>query len=90
MNKLKKICLTHKWAKQAIEYWKNKNIPNWCFAIIQGGFHKDLRKESIESLTQLNFPGYALGGLSVGEPQELLHEYISEFGPQLTETNHDM
>ncbi len=75
--------LTHKWAKQAFNYWKNKNIPNWCFAIIQGGFHKDLRNESINTLTKLDFPGFALGGLSVGEPKEILHEYITEFGPKL-------
>ncbi len=77
--------LTHKWASQAYQHWAKKNIPNWCFAIIQGGFHEELRQESIETLTQLNFPGFALGGLSVGEPQDLLHEYIEKFGPKLPE-----
>ena len=40
------------------------------FGIIQGGFYKDLRKESAEDLIKLNFPGYAIGGISVGEPKE--------------------
>lgn len=69
--------ITHKWEKTAVTYWKEKNIPNWLFGIIQGGFFKDLRKESAEELTALDFPGYAIGGLSVGEPIDLMHEYIS-------------
>ncbi len=77
--------LTHAWAKRAKNYWQDKNIPNWCFAIVQGGFHKDLRQESTETLSNLDFPGYALGGLSVGEPKELLHEYISMCSPMLPE-----
>lgn len=40
------------------------------FGIIQGGFYKDLRKESAEDLIKLDFPGYAIGGISVGEPKE--------------------
>ena len=79
------MALTHKWAKQAFNHWQQKNIPNWCFAIIQGGFHEDLRDESIETLTQLDFPGFAIGGVSVGEPQDILHDYIQKFGPKLPE-----
>tara|TARA_B100000427_G_scaffold65376_1_gene51907 strand:+ start:1665 stop:2732 length:1068 start_codon:yes stop_codon:yes gene_type:complete len=70
--------LTHRWAKESFDYWSEKNIPNWCFPIVQGGFHMDLRQESAEFLTSLNYPGYALGGLSVGEPKELLHDYIEQ------------
>ena len=40
------------------------------FGIIQGGFYKDLRKKSAEDLIKLDFPGYAIGGISVGEPKE--------------------
>ena len=79
------MALTHKWANQAFNHWKQKNIPNWCFAIIQGGFHEDLRNESIETLTKLDFPGFAIGGVSVGEPQDILHDYIQKFGPKLPE-----
>ncbi len=70
--------ITHQWAKEAYQHWSQKQLPNWCFAIMQGGFHMDLRKESADFLTSLNFPGYAIGGLSVGEPKELLHDYISQ------------
>jgi queuine tRNA-ribosyltransferase len=81
----KDMALTHKWANQAFTHWQQKNIPNWCFAIIQGGFHEDLRNESIETLTKLDFPGFAIGGVSVGEPQDILHDYIQKFGPKLPE-----
>ncbi len=75
--------LTHQWAQDAYHYWHEMDIPNWCFGIIQGGFHLDLRQESADFLTSLDFPGYAIGGLSVGEPKELLHEYIAKCAPLL-------
>ena len=77
--------LTHNWARESYDYWAEKEIPNWCFPIVQGGFYMDLRQESAEVLTSLNYPGYALGGLSVGEPKELLHEYIEQCAPLLPE-----
>ena len=49
----------------------HKNVENQgLFGIIQGGFFKDLRKQSAEELIKLDFPGYAIGGISVGEPKE--------------------
>jgi queuine tRNA-ribosyltransferase len=42
----------------------------WLFGIVQGGVHDDLREESARAITSLDFPGYAIGGLSVGEPKE--------------------
>lgn len=39
------------------------------FGIIQGGFYEDLRRQSAEDLIKLDFPGYAIGGISVGEPK---------------------
>ncbi len=75
--------ITHQWAKQAKQYWQSFDVPNWCFAIVQGGFYPDLRQESAAVLADLDFPGYAIGGLSVGEPQELLHEYIAKVAPFL-------
>ncbi len=46
------------------------------FGIIQGGMEKDLRKESAERAVEIGFPGYAIGGLSVGEPRELTREIV--------------
>jgi len=46
------------------------------FGIIQGGMHRDLRRECAERLVEMDFPGYAIGGLSVGEPRELTREIV--------------
>src|SRR5271168_1807542 len=53
------------------------------FGIVQGGMYKDLRRESAERLVEMDFPGYAIGGLSVGEPRELTREVIAETLPLL-------
>jgi queuine tRNA-ribosyltransferase len=56
--------------------------PN-LFGIVQGGMYMDLRRESAERLVEMDFPGYAIGGLSVGEPRELTREVIAETLPLL-------
>ena len=48
------------------------------FGIVQGGMYRDLRKESAERTVEIGFPGYAIGGLSVGEPREVTHEMVAE------------
>jgi len=53
------------------------------FGIVQGGEFKDLRRISAESLVELDFPGYAIGGLSVGEPKELMYEILDVTTPFL-------
>jgi queuine tRNA-ribosyltransferase len=53
------------------------------FGIVQGGMYTDLRRESAERLVEMDFPGYAIGGLSVGEPRELTREVIAETLPHL-------
>jgi queuine tRNA-ribosyltransferase len=53
------------------------------FGIVQGGMYHDLRRESAERLVEMEFDGYAIGGLSVGEPRELTMEVISEVLPLL-------
>ena len=53
------------------------------FGIVQGGVHHDLRKESAERLIRFDFPGYAIGGLAVGEPKPLMYEVIEEVEPCL-------
>ncbi|KPA14098.1 queuine tRNA-ribosyltransferase [Candidatus Magnetomorum sp. HK-1] len=76
---------THKWAKECKDAWQEKNTHNALFGIVQGGMFKDLRKQSIQALCEIDFPGYAIGGLSVGEPQNLMYEigsYCLELLPQ--------
>ena len=61
---------TTRWAKRCKEAHKTNQA---LFDIIQGGFYEDLREKSAKDLIELDFPGYAIGGISVGEPKE---EYI--------------
>jgi len=77
------LAITHQWEKEAKAYWETKHDGRWLFAIVQGGMNKNLRKESAEVLSELDFPGYALGGLSVGEPTPLLEEMIAYSAPLL-------
>jgi queuine tRNA-ribosyltransferase len=77
LNSLK---LTTAWARRCNEA---KNDGQALFGIVQGGMFKDLRKQSAEELLGLDFDGYALGGLSVGEPKELMYEMINYTTPLL-------
>jgi len=60
---------TTRWAARCKDAHKNTE-KQALFGIIQGGFYEDLRKKSAEDLIKLDFPGYAIGGISVGEPKE--------------------
>jgi queuine tRNA-ribosyltransferase len=65
------------WAKQSKLKIKNDKLKmNVLFGIIQGGTYKDLRKQSAEEIAEIGFPGYAIGGLSVGEPQKEMFEML--------------
>ena len=55
------------------------------FGIVQGGEFEDLRKRSAEALVELDFPGYAIGGLSVGEPKEMMNRVLEFTTPLLPE-----
>jgi queuine tRNA-ribosyltransferase len=57
----------------------------WLFGIVQGGIHEDLREKSARELVALGFPGYAVGGLSVGEPKEHMERVLAALDPQLPE-----
>jgi len=57
--------------------------PNALFGIVQGGMYPALRKESLQQLTAIGFDGYALGGLSVGEPKEEMLHILDEVAPLL-------
>ena len=71
---------TTRWAKRCKEAHKNTEKQG-LFGIVQGGMYKDLRQKSAEDLIALDLPGYAVGGLSVGEPKELMCEML-EFTTQ--------
>jgi queuine tRNA-ribosyltransferase len=61
----------------------NQRPTQSLFGIVQGGMYRDLRRESAERLIEMDFDGYAIGGLSVGEPRDLTLEMISEVLPLL-------
>lgn len=73
---------TTRWAlrcKEAFENTENQAL----FGIVQGGMYRDLREQSAKELVELNFPGYSIGGLSVGEPKELMYEVLEYTTPLL-------
>ena len=73
----KAIDVSTNWAKRSkIEFGNNKS--KGLFGIVQGGLYKDLRIESIEKLIEIDFDGYAMGGLAVGEKQSDMFKILSE------------
>lgn len=66
--------LTLRWAQRCKDTMTNSN--QGLFGIVQGGMYKDLRIECANRLVDMDFPGYAVGGLSVGEPKELMYEML--------------
>ncbi len=68
---------TTRWLKRCKDYHKNTD-KQALFGIMQGGMYVDLRKESAKQIVDLDLPGYAIGGLSVGEPKELMYEIMDE------------
>jgi queuine tRNA-ribosyltransferase len=89
---LKSLELTTRWAKRCKECHNTETlrhgdteIKQALFAIIQGGIYPDLRKQSAEELIEMDFDGYAIGGLSVGEPKESMYEMINHTAPLMPE-----
>ena len=76
--------LTTQWAKRCKDAFKNKK--NALFGIVQGGMFKDLREISVQDLLNIDFDGYAIGGLSVGEPKDLMLEMADVTLPLLPDT----
>jgi len=71
--------LTLRWAKRCKKEFDGRSSSansQYLFGIIQGGMHKELRKRSAENTIEIGFEGYAIGGLSVGEPRELRDEIL--------------
>ena len=75
---------TTRWAKRCKESQTNIEKQG-IFGIIQGGFFKDLREKSAEELIELDFPGYAIGGISVGEPKEEFLDILNYTTPLMPE-----
>lgn len=71
--------LTHRWLLRSKEAMTRED--SLLFGIIQGGLELDLRKYSLEQVTSVDLPGYALGGFSVGEPIEYMHALVKDLGP---------
>ena len=75
---------TTRWLKRCKEAHKNTE-KQALFGIIQGGMYKDLREQSAKEILELDLPGYAVGGLSVGEPKELMYEVLDYTVPLMPE-----
>ena len=78
--------LTLKWALRGREYFeKNKKYYQKLFGIVQGSIYKDLREKCSKELVKMGFDGYAIGGLSVGEPKDVMYkitDYTTNFLPE--------
>lgn len=79
----KALKLTSLWATRARERFLETNRGNFQFGIIQGGLHSDLRERSLHELAGLDFDGYAIGGLSVGESRGDFQRIMAPLAPQL-------
>ena len=80
--------ITSLWAQRCRQAWQtSQNDRQALFGIVQGGMFKDLRRRSAEELVQIDFSGYAVGGLSVGEPHEVMMEMADFTLPLLPQTS---
>ena len=74
--------MTHRWLKRCVDHFQNTsskyNYNQALFPIVQGSTYSDLRKESAEVIASFDMPGNAIGGLSVGEPHDLLYKHTEE------------
>jgi queuine tRNA-ribosyltransferase len=69
--------LSLRWARRCLDEFKRLQNPNALFGIVQGGMFENLREESLASLVELDLPGYAIGGVSVGEPKEAMQRIVA-------------
>ena len=74
---------THRWAERALVAKERYNPQQALFGIIQGAFEPELRQESARFVGNLPFPGLSIGGLSVGEPKEIMWEMLRYVTPEL-------
>lgn len=70
----RELDITIEWAKRSKK--SHKREDQILFGVIQGGFYKDLRREAVEKILEINFPGVTLGGLSIGEEKSVTEEFV--------------
>ena len=73
------VSRTHRWAERCLA--AQTRGDQLLFSIIQGGADMELRRLSVRTLTAMDFPGYAMGGLSVGEPKEVMYSTLRDIVP---------
>lgn len=78
---IKSMDLTHRWLQRSKDAMTRRQ--SMLFGIVQGGLEIDLRMKSLEQITGIDLPGYALGGLSVGEPIEMMHQLVAQTAKHL-------
>jgi len=77
----KSVAITLEWAKMSLDA---PHAPGQLvFGIVQGGIYDDIRRKCAEALVQMDFPGYAIGGVSVGEPEEAMYQAVEASVPYL-------
>lgn len=74
---------THRWAERCKKYHTREDQA--LFGIVQGAFFEDLRVESAKALADMDFPGYGIGGLSVGEPKPIMYDLMEKMMPYMPE-----
>jgi queuine tRNA-ribosyltransferase len=79
----KSMEMSLRWAKRCQDEFGRLENPNALFGIVQGGMFENLRDHSLAGLAELDLPGYAIGGLSVGEPKEDMQRVLAHIGHQL-------
>lgn len=79
----KSMRMSLRWAKRSRDEFERLANPNALFGIVQGGMFEDLRDESLAGLSELDFHGFAIGGLSVGEPKEDMMRVLEHVAPRL-------
>ncbi|MDP3224217.1 MAG: tRNA guanosine(34) transglycosylase Tgt, partial [Rubrivivax sp.] len=75
--------LSLRWAARSQAEFARLENPNALFGIVQGGMYENLREASLQALTAMDFPGYAVGGVSVGEPKDLMLRIMAHTPHQL-------
>ena len=75
--------MSARWAQRSKAAFEEAGNKNALFGIVQGGMFEDLRDESLQALTEIGFHGYAIGGLSVGEPKEDMLRILAHTAPKL-------
>jgi queuine tRNA-ribosyltransferase len=73
----KSMEMSLRWATRSQNEFARLENPNALFGIVQGGMFENLRQESLDHLVEMNFPGYAVGGVSVGEPKEQMLQIMA-------------